>query len=249
MAAVLLGDMRVLLSWSSGKDCAWALHVLRTRGEHEVVGLLTTINTAVARVSMHAVREEVLDRQAAAVGLPLVKVRIPAVCSNSQYEAAMGAALGQAARSGIEAVAFGDLFLEEVRRYREQKLAPTGIAPLFPLWGKPTGDLAYEMVTAGMQAYVTCVDPRQLDRSFAGRAFNHAFLSDLPESVDRCGENGEFHSFAFAGPMFSRPLGVAPGRIVERGGFVYADLLLSGSKAGSARSTGEEESSAPAQEL
>lgn len=218
--------MKTLLAWSSGKDSAWALHVLRSGAALEVVGLLTTINAAVDRVAMHGVREELLDCQAAALGLPVVKLRIPSPCSNDQYDAAMGAAMERARSDGIEAVAFGDLFLEDVRRYREQRLEPTGIAPVFPLWGRPTAALAREMVEAGMRAIVTCVDSTRLDPAFAGRTFDAALLSELPGSVDPCGENGEFHTFAFAGPMFPSPLPVAPGTVVERDGFVFADLRL-----------------------
>ncbi len=218
--------MKTLLAWSSGKDSAWALHVLRGGAAMEVVGLLTTMNAAASRVAMHGVREELLDRQAATLGLPMVKLRIPSPCSNDQYDAMMGAAMERARADGIEAVAFGDLFLEDVRRYREQRLEPTGIAPVFPLWGRPTAALARDMVEAGMRAAITCVDPKRLDPAFAGRAFDAAFLSGLPASVDACGENGEFHTFAFAGPMFSSPIPVAPGPIVERDGFVFADLRL-----------------------
>jgi len=221
--------MKALLAWSSGKDSAWALHVLRGGSTQEVVGLLTTINAAFDRVAMHAVREELLDRQAAAVGLPVVKVRIPSACSNDEYDAAMGAAMERARADGIEAVAFGDLFLEDVRRYREQRLEPTGIAPIFPLWGRPTATLAREMVEAGLRATVTCVNPTRLLPAFAGRTFDAAFLSDLPAGVDPCGENGEFHTFTFAGPMFSSPLPVETGTIVERDGFVFADVRLAAS--------------------
>ncbi|HEY3382528.1 MAG TPA: hypothetical protein VGK32_12210 [Vicinamibacterales bacterium] len=218
--------MKTLLSWSSGKDSAWALHVLRGGADVEVVGLLTTINAVAGRVAMHAVREELLDQQAAALGLPVVKLRIPSPCSNDRYDAVMAAAMERARADGIEAIAFGDLFLEDVRRYREQRLEPTGVTAVFPLWGRPTAAVAREMVEAGMRAVITCVDPRQLDPGFAGRTFDAAFLSGLPATVDPCGENGEFHTFAFAGPMFSSPLPVEPGIIVERDGFVFADLQL-----------------------
>jgi uncharacterized protein (TIGR00290 family) len=218
--------MKTLLAWSSGKDSAWALHVLRGGTGAEVVGLLTTINAAANRVAMHAVREELLDRQAAALGLPVVKLRIPSPCSNDEYEAAMGAAMSRARAEGVEAIAFGDLFLEDVRRYREQKLEPTGLKPVFPLWGRPTAELAREMVDAGLLAAITCLDPRRLDRSFAGRTFDRALLSELPAGVDPCGENGEFHTFAFAGPMFQSPLPIEPGEVVERDGLVFADVRL-----------------------
>ena len=218
---------RVLLCWSSGKDSAWTLHVLRQRQEVEVVGLLTTINSVHARVSMHAVRMALLEAQAEAVGLPLWKVPIPSPCSNREYEEAMSEAVRNALVAGITMMAFGDLFLEDVRRYREAHLAGTGMAPLFPIWGLPTDDLAREMVEVGLRARVTCVDPRQLPTSFAGRDFDAAFLSELPEHVDPCGERGEFHTFAYDGPMFHRPVSVHSGDIVERDGFILADLLLS----------------------
>jgi len=217
---------KALLAWSSGKDSAWSLHVLREQGEVEVVGLLTTINQAYDRVAMHAVRVELLRAQAEAAGLPLWPVPIPFPCSNEQYEAAMAEALSRARRDGITAMAFGDLFLEDIRRYREERMQGTGIAPLFPLWGRPTGALAREMIEAGLRARLTCVDPRQLAATFAGRDFDDALLADLPPSVDPCGERGEFHTFAYAGPMFSRPVPVTSGEVVERDGFVFADLLL-----------------------
>lgn len=216
---------RALLSWSSGKDSAWALHVLRQRGDVEVVGLLTTINEAADRVAMHAVRSELLRSQAEAVGLPLYPVGIPWPCSNADYESAMSAALQRAKQDRIEVMVFGDLFLEDIRSYRVEKLAGTGIAPIFPLWCLPTQALAQEMVSAGLRARLTCVDPKQLAQSFAGREFDAALLSELPPSVDPCGERGEFHTFAYDGPMFSRPVPVLSGEIVKRDGFVYADLL------------------------
>jgi uncharacterized protein (TIGR00290 family) len=219
---------RALLAWSSGKDSAWALHVLRQRDEVEVVGLLTTLKQAYDRVAMHAVRAELLRAQADAAGLPVTEVLLPWPCSNAEYEAAMGAALAAARSDGVEAVAFGDLFLEDVRRYREERMAGTGLVPLFPLWGEPTGALARTMIEGGLRARLTCVDPRQLASSFVGRDFDAAFLADLPASVDPCGERGEFHSFAYAGPMFRRPLAIRTGDVVERDGFIFADLLLGG---------------------
>jgi len=216
---------KALLAWSSGKDSAWSLHVLRAEGEVEVVGLLTTINQAFDRVAMHAVRTELLRAQAEAAGLPLWPVSIPWPCSNAEYEAAMAAAMARAGGEGITHVAFGDLFLEDIRRYREERLAPTGMTPLFPLWGTPTGALARRMVEAGLRARLTCVDPRQLDARFAGRDFDAALLDELPPSVDPCGERGEFHTFAHAGPMFSRPVPIRTGEVVTRDGFVFADLL------------------------
>jgi uncharacterized protein (TIGR00290 family) len=220
------GKPRAWLSWSSGKDSAWTLHMLRVRGEVEVVGLLTTLNREAARVAMHAVREELLEAQAEAAGLPLVKIFLPHPCSNDIYEAAMHGAIAQAREAGITHMAFGDLFLEDVRRYRERMLAGTGIEPIFPLWGEPTGQLAERMVAAGLRAHVTCVDPAQLSEAFAGRTFDEWLLKDLPDRVDPCGERGEFHTFAHAGPMFDRPIPVVPGEVVTRDGFVFADLLL-----------------------
>ena len=219
------GQPKALLSWSSGKDSAWSLHVLRTRQEVEVVGLLTTVNQVHSRVAMHAVRVELLEAQAQAAGLPLRKIPIPSPCTNAEYEAAMLAAVERAKREGIGSVAFGDLFLEDIRRYREERLRETGVAPIFPIWAMPTRELAYEMVKSGLRARVTCVDPKQLPESFAGREFDARFLADLPSDVDPCGERGEFHTFAYDGPMFERPVPVKSGEIVKRDGFVFADLL------------------------
>lgn len=216
---------QALLSWSSGKDSAWALHLLRQQNEVEVVGLLTTVNQVADRVAMHAVRSELLQAQAEAVGLPLRTVGLPWPCSNEQYEAAMAVAVERAMADGITVMAFGDLFLEDIRSYRIQKLAPTGIKPLFPVWGIPTRDLAQQMIAAGLRARLTCVDPKQLDASFVGREFDAALLADLPPSVDPCGERGEFHTFTYDGPMFHRPVQVQGGATVERDGFWFADLL------------------------
>jgi uncharacterized protein (TIGR00290 family) len=216
---------RALVAWSSGKDAAWALHEVRRAGEVEVVGLLTTVTDTFSRVAMHAVREELLDRQSAAVGLPCRKVRIPWPCPNEAYEARMEEALAAARAEGITHVVFGDLFLADIRAYREAKLAGTGIAPLFPLWGRDTRALAREMIDGGLRARLTCVDPRVVDRSLAGRSFDATLLAELPPGADPCGENGEFHSFAWDGPMFSAPVAVTPGEVVERDGFVFADLL------------------------
>ncbi len=215
---------RILLSWSSGKDSAWALHLLRHRDDFEVCALLTTITRDHGRVSMHAVRETLLDAQAAALGLPVRKIYLPARCSNEEYEEGMAVALAEARKEGIEGIAFGDLFLEDVRKYREEKLAPTGVTPYFPLWGTSTRKLADSMVESGLRAYLTAVDLRALDRSFAGRSFDRSLLDALPQSVDPCGENGEFHTFAYAGPMFSEPLSVAPFEVVERDGFAFCDV-------------------------
>jgi uncharacterized protein (TIGR00290 family) len=215
---------QVLLVWSSGKDSAFVLHVLRAQGV-AVVGLLTTINEAFDRVAMHAVRLGLLLAQAEAAGLPLVEVRIPSPCPNETYEVAMVAAMASARERGITVVAFGDLFLEDVRRYREERLVSTRLRSLFPLWGRKTRALAEEMIALGQKAVLSCVDPRALSRDFAGRAFDAELLRDLPASVDPCGENGEFHSFAWDGPAFRRPVPVRVGEVVDRDGFVFADLV------------------------
>ena len=215
---------RALLSWSSGKDSAWALHVMRQKGEYEIVGLVTTINERYDRVAMHAVRVSLLQQQCDSVGIPSWKIPIPYPCSNEQYESAIKQLLEKAKAEGISHFAFGDLFLEDIRQYREKQLANTGISPLFPLWKIPTDQLAREMVQSGLRAFITCVDPKQIDSSFVGRIFDESFLNDLPPSVDPCGERGEFHSFAFAGPMFQWPIEIVAGEIVERDGFIFADL-------------------------
>jgi len=216
---------KTLLSWSSGKDSAWALHRLRAVSDVEVVGLMTTVNQVHQRVAIHAVRLELLQRQAEALGLPLQVIDLPSPCTNSQYEEAMEKFVDESKRRGIECMAFGDLFLADIKEYREKKLAGTGITPLFPLWQAPTNRLAKEMIAAGLRAVITCVDPQQLPLSFAGREFNEQFLADLPKHVDPCGERGEFHTFAFDGPMFEKPVRVEIGTILERDGFGYADLL------------------------
>jgi uncharacterized protein (TIGR00290 family) len=217
--------MKILVSWSSGKDSAWMLHALRTSG-HAPAALLTTINESADRVAMHAVRTAVLRAQADAAGLPLITVPIPSPCPNEIYEARMSAACRDAVAGGFTHIAFGDLFLEDVRRYREERLAGTGLTPLFPLWSRPTDVLAREMLAGGLDAYLTCVDPKQLPPSFAGRRFDAALLADLPDGIDPCGERGEFHTCVVGGPMFSAPLPILPGIVVERDGFVFADLLL-----------------------
>jgi uncharacterized protein (TIGR00290 family) len=218
---------RVLLSWSSGKDSAWALHEIRSADEVEVVGLLTTVTEPFDRVSMHGVRRQILQAQAAAAGLPLTEVMIPSPCPNEIYEARMVSAMDVAREDGIRTVAFGDLFLEDIRAYREANLAKVSMTAIFPLWQKPTPDLAAAMVGGGLRAIIVCVDPRQLDASFAGRFYDASFLNDLPDDVDPCGENGEFHTLAFGGPMFDAELPVTVGDIVTRDGFVFADVLLS----------------------
>ncbi|HTV59281.1 MAG TPA: ATP-binding protein [Verrucomicrobiae bacterium] len=216
---------RAWLSWSSGKDSAWALHVVRQSGEFDVVALLTTVNLTHSRVAMHAVREELLDQQAAAAGLPLVKIPIPSPCPNDVYERAMAEAMAAARSQGVRHMIFGDLFLEDIRAYRERNLASCNMIPIFPLWKIDTRRLAGEMLAGGLEAYLTCVDPRKLAPEFAGRKFDRALLRDLPAAVDPCGENGEFHTFTCAGPMFLRPIAVRLGVVVERDAFVFADLL------------------------
>ncbi|MFZ0279895.1 MAG: ATP-binding protein [Candidatus Sulfotelmatobacter sp.] len=216
---------RILLSWSSGKDSAWSLHVLRQRGEYEVVGLLTTFNEEADRVAMHAVRKELVEKQADAAGLPLWAVPLPWPCSNEQYELLMAQTCARAVDEGIEGVAFGDLFLEDVRAYREKQMKGTGLEPLFPVWGLPTRALAEEMIASGTRAKLTCIDTRKLDRSFAGRDFDEQLLAELPEGVDPCGERGEFHSFVYAGPMLNAVLPVSVGEIIVRDQFVFKDLI------------------------
>jgi len=216
-----MARLKTLLSWSSGKDSAWALHTLRSDPRYEVVGLVTTVNRAADRVAMHAVRSELLRQQAEAAGVPLRVIEIPSPCSNDEYESAMGACVAEAVRERVDCFAFGDLFLEDIRAYRVEKLAPFAIEPIFPIWGRDTRALASEMIAAGLRARITCIDPRVMPREFAGRDFD---LS-LPEGVDPCGERGEFHTFAYDGPMFSHPIAIKSGEIVERDGFVFADLL------------------------
>lgn len=216
---------RTLFSWSSGKDSAWALHTLQQNPDIDIVGLFTTINEAFDRVAMHAVRSELLENQARSLGLPLNKISLPYPCLNDQYEAIMTDFVSSAKTDGIECFAFGDLYLEDVRRYREDKLADTGITPIFPLWGKPTKELAEEMISNGLRAVVTCIDPKHLSLELSGSEFNHAFLSRLPSNIDPCGENGEFHSFAYDGPMFNEKINIAVGETVVRDGFIFSDLL------------------------
>jgi uncharacterized protein (TIGR00290 family) len=217
---------RVLLSWSSGKDSAWTLHVLRRDPAIELCGLLTTLNSEFDRVAMHGVRRAVVEAQAAAAGLPLWIVPLPWPCPNEVYEQRMAEVCRRAISEGIEAVAFGDLFLQDVRAYRERQLAPTGLEPLFPLWQMPTDALAREMITAGLRARLSCVDTKQLPAAFAGREFDEGLLRDFPPGTDPCGERGEFHTCVYAGPMFSAPLPLAPGEIVTRDGFTFADFLM-----------------------
>jgi len=215
---------RIALSWSSGKDSAWSLHLLRQNPDVEVVALITTLNEQFDRVAMHAVRRELVEAQAASAGLPLWPVPLPWPCSNEQYESRMLEVCRRAVKEGIQAIAFGDLFLRDIRAYREKQLSGTGLDPIFPVWELPTRDLAMRMIQAGLRARITCVDPKSLSPSFAGREFDSALLGDLPASADPCGENGEFHSFVYDGPMFQTPIAIRTGGIIERDGFVFADL-------------------------
>ncbi|PYR22316.1 MAG: ATP-binding protein [Acidobacteria bacterium] len=219
--------IKCLVSWSSGKDSAWMVHVLRQRGDVRIAGLLTTINESARRVAMHAVRVDVVQAQAGALGLPLWMIPIPSPCPNEVYEQAMGEAVARAAGEGFTHVAFGDLFLEDVRRYREERLAGTGLTPLFPLFGSDTATLAHTMIAGGLRARITCLNPKVIDRGFAGREFDAALLAELSPAIDPCGERGEFHTCAYAGPMFSHELPIETGVTVERDGFVFTDLVMS----------------------
>jgi len=217
---------RTLLSWSSGKDSAWSLYLLRQQNEHEVVGLLTTFNQAANRVAMHAVRRSLVKAQAKEVGVPVWDVDLPQPCSNADYECIMKETCKAAVQEGIECIAFGDLFLTDIRAYREKQLEKSGLQPIFPVWGMPTRELARSMIKSGLPAKLTCVDPKRLAPEFVGREFNEQLLSDLPTEIDPCGENGEFHTFVYAGPMFQKDLSVEVGEIVSRDGFMFADLSL-----------------------
>ena len=216
---------KTMVSWSSGKDSAWMVHVLRQQPDIELAGVLTTVNEKYQRVAMHAVRVELLQAQADALGLPLWQIPIPSPCPNEVYERVMAAAVKRAVDEGFTHMAFGDLFLEDIRRYREERLAGTGLTPIFPLFGVDTAKLAREMVAGGLRARLTCVNPKVIDAKFAGRDFDASLLDELPASVDPCGERGEFHSFAYAGPMFSAPIAIQSGEIVERDGYFFADIL------------------------
>jgi uncharacterized protein (TIGR00290 family) len=216
---------KVLLSWSSGKDSVWALHLLRQQPDLEVAALLTTFNSAADRVAMHAVRRALVETQAGRTGIPMWSVELPWPCSNAEYEERMRGLWQRAVTEGITAVAFGDLFLQDIRDYRERQLQGTGLEPLFPVWRIPTGQLGRDLIAAGVRAKLTCVDPSQLDRSFAGRDYDRALLDALPPGIDPCGENGEFHTFVYDAPVFTRPVPVRMGEIVERDGFVFADVL------------------------
>jgi uncharacterized protein (TIGR00290 family) len=217
---------RVLLSWSSGKDSAWSLYVLRQMADYEIVGLLTTVNSQFDRVAMHGTRREILESQARAAELPLWDVPLPWPCSNDAYESEMRDACARAVIAGVNAIAFGDLFLQDIRAYREAQLAASGLMPLFPLWELPTAELAREMIAGGVRAKLTCVDTEQLSCSFAGREFDRELLRELPAAVDPCGERGEFHTCVYAGPMFTRPLSLEAGEVVQRDRFAYADFIL-----------------------
>ena len=216
---------KVLLSWSSGKDSAWTLQLLRQRPDIQVVALLTTFNSVADRVAMHAVRRALVDAQAERTGIPLWAVGLPSPCSNLEYEERMRAVCQRATAEGITAVAFGDLFLEEIRNYRVRQLQGSGLEPLFPVWQIPTAQLGRDMIAAGVKAKITCVDPKQLAKSFAGRDYDLSLLQALPPGIDPCGENGEFHTFVYESPAFSRPIAVRTGEVVERDGFVFADVL------------------------
>lgn len=217
---------KALISWSSGKDSAFALHEIRRAGEFDVVGALTTVTEAFDRVSIHGVRQEILQAQCQAAGLPLRVVPIPYPCPNVIYEARMAEAVARAVSQGITHIVFGDLFLAEIRAYRERKLAGTGLTPVFPLWERPTLPLAHAMIESGIEAYLATVDLKKLPAEFAGRKFDLRLLADLPDGVDPCGENGEFHTCVVAGPIFSRALAVAAGERVQRDGYGYCDLIM-----------------------
>jgi uncharacterized protein (TIGR00290 family) len=221
--------MRVVLSWSSGKDSAWTLYQLQQSEDIEIIGLLTTINSEFNRVAMHAVREELLEVQADAADLPLFKVPLPWPCSNAEYEHAIKEAFETLrVKHDVTHIAYGDLFLEDVRQYRIDLMKESKLSPLFPIWKMPTRELAEEMITAGLAAYLTCIDPKQLSANFAGHQFDADFLSTIDDSVDACGENGEFHTYVYAGPMFESKISVQVGETVNRDGFIFTDLMLVG---------------------
>jgi uncharacterized protein (TIGR00290 family) len=221
-----MGMKRTLLSWSSGKDSAWSLHLLRQQNEYEISGLLTTFNQAADRVAMHAVRRSLVEAQTKAADIPLWPVDLPWPCTNGDYEGIMKETCNAAVRAGIECIAFGDLFLTDVRLYREKQLNGSGLEPIFPLWGIPTRELARSMIKSGVRAKLTCVDPNLLAPEFVGREFDEQLLCEFPPEIDPCGENGEFHTCVYAGPMFQHDLSVEVGEIVHREGFVFADLIL-----------------------
>ncbi|WP_418139908.1 ATP-binding protein [Oceanimonas smirnovii] len=216
---------KLLMSWSSGKDSAWALHQLQQNADYEVAGLFTTVNQAFERVAMHGVRTTLLQQQADAMGLPLEIIPLPWPCSNEDYQQLMGNFVARAKAQHISAFGFGDLLLEDVRQYREDRLANSGIEAVFPIWHTPTDTLPHNMLQNGMRAVITCLDPNKVPREFAGRELTAELLAQLPEGTDLSGENGEFHTFVFDGPMFKTPVAITPGDIVERDGFVFADFL------------------------
>ena len=216
---------KVVMCWSCGKDSATALWTLQQAGEYEIVGLLTTLTEGYDRVSMSGVRRELLRRQASALGLPVHEVWIPPQCINPVYEAHMGEAVRQLKEDGVESVAFGDLFLEDIREYREQQMAATGLSCVFPIWGEDTVRLSHRMIENGLRATLVCVDPRQVPAALVGRAYDETLLAELPASADPCGERGEFHTFVWDAPNFKAPIEVRPGEIVERDGFFFADLV------------------------
>jgi uncharacterized protein (TIGR00290 family) len=222
---VRMRQPKAWVAWSSGKDSAWALYTVRQQGDTEIAGLLTTITEGSDRIAVHGVREELLRAQAASLGLPLHLVRIPAACPNTVYEATMRHAFETASREGVSDIVFGDLFLEDIRAYREQLLAQSGMRGVFPLWQRDTAALAREMIAGGLRAYLVCIDSQRMPRGFAGRAFDESLLQDLPNNVDPCGENGEFHTFSWDGPMFRKPIAISVGPPVEQNGFVLTDLL------------------------
>lgn len=216
---------KAFVSWSSGKDSAFALHEAKRLGLADVVGVLTTITEPFDRVAMHGVRTSLLDRQISALALPCIKVPLPNACTNEIYESRMADAIARIQAQGVRHVVFGDLFLEDIRAYREEKLASAGMQAIFPLWKRDTAQLAQEMIDSGLRAHLVCIDPNKVDRSFAGRRFERTLLQELPAGVDPCGENGEFHTVVSAGPMFAGPISVRVGEIVERDGFVFADVF------------------------
>ena len=218
-------NRKALLSWSSGKDSAWVLHKLQQNPKIDLVGLFCTVNKVFDRIAMHGVRIELLQKQAKSIGLPLEIIEIPHPCNNVEYEKIMNQFVEKAKSHNIDYFAFGDLFLEDVRKYREEKLKGSGIQPIFPIWGIPTDTLSREMIRGGLRTVITCINPKQMQTEFVGREFDESFLDSLPKTVDPCGENGEFHSFVFDGPMFKEPIEILVGDIVHRDDFVFADVL------------------------
>lgn len=218
---------KTLVSWSSGKDSAWTLYKLQQQQEFEVVGLFCTFNKKYERGAMHAVRNELIRQQTESIGLPLELIPIPDPCNDSEYKAIMANFIAQVKSQEIEYIAFGDLYLKDIRRYREDSLAGTGITPLFPLWQIPTDKLSNDMVNSGLRAKISCIDPNLMPLSFAGHEYDNTFLKQIPSNIDPCGENGEFHSFVYDGPMFNHKINISIGEVVARNGFVYTDILPS----------------------